>query len=152
MKGRKNIRSLFLRRIAVLISICYLLGPLHQPMNTFLHFVSHQLEAPAHILSHENDLANHGVNDDEAHGMLVNQETHDHQIIDLLESFLKTSNSEQPIEDSFISKVQIDKHKVEFYELVIHPIVYTNKTTFDSSSYLLLSGYQRNVDRPPASL
>lgn len=104
----KGIKPLFIKRLALLMSICYLMNPLQQQIKSAFHAISHAIEVPTSVMGH-----NSNSEIDEIHGNHKHQKNanhHDHSLIDLIDSVLTASKESNDSEDSMIVVVKIDKH------------------------------------------
>ena len=100
----------FVIKIAILVmSICYVFGPSHTEVNKLLHVITHQLEMPDNVISHST-VSNLDYEVHETHALNKSEEVHNHNLLQLLDSILKASGSEQNHDNSKILTLKIDKH------------------------------------------
>lgn len=104
----KGLKPLIVQRLALLIGICYLMNPLHQQIKSVFHEVSHALETPDYIMSHNAstlDYESHSHNDYQ-----IDTLRHEHQLIDFIDALFAASEENDGSEDSVLTQIKIDKH------------------------------------------
>lgn len=147
----KKVKVRLVKLLAMTMSICYLAHPLQLQINTLLHELSHGLELPNHVLSHENttDLT-YAVDSHHSHGKRITD--HTHHLIDFLDILFQASNDDKNPKDAMFSKLKLDKH-LTYYELLLPP--YFEMGMF--KCFLPPKGMQtqeqfNNLDPPPQYL
>ncbi|NAS30797.1 hypothetical protein GTQ40_07430 [Flavobacteriaceae bacterium R38] len=168
MNFKENIQPYIIKSIAVVMSMFYLAGPLHEQFNILLHNISHNLNAHESSLNiaetdHLNDdhsLKDHthvkthsepvvlykkDIKDTHTHDELNNHD-HEHQIIDFIYSLFDVPDSDDS-PDSF--RIKVDKHIV-FYDDYLHKgnIVASQKVYWNIKTDLL-NGFQKQLEQPP---
>ena len=105
----KGLKPLIIKQLALLIGICYLLNPLQNQINEVFHVVSHALETPNYIISHDsNTIYEHQSYEHSYHRF--GDLDHDHLLVDFINSVLEASNDNEDSEDSILTQTTIDKH------------------------------------------
>ncbi len=152
MKARfvhKWVKPMFIKQIAMLMCICYLLNPMYHQVNNLLHTISHGLEIPDVVLSHQaraSDAHNysHGYHE---HG--ISEVQHKHSFIDFVNAIFEALNTEDQSSDTSIKDKKIDKH-IATQQYHLHKLITINVDVvfweFVRKSHV---GYQYTTDRPP---
>lgn len=99
----KNIKTHIIKFIAIVISITYLVMPIHKEVKSTLHSISHFLEIPKNILSHDKK-------DNLNYKTASTFTYHEHKILDILDSFSKANTSDSDSNQQRIVISKIDKH------------------------------------------
>lgn len=94
--------------LATLMSICYLANPLHRQINGLLHGLSHSLEIPHYVMSHDYDTSVDSLSENHAHD--TNHLDHSHHFIDILDLLFEASKNDGGSGDSWLLKSKFDKH------------------------------------------
>lgn len=132
------------------MSILYVLGPLHVQVNKLLHTIVHALEMPDNILSHKDSSSTLNVHKSNTHKSAIVQ--HNHNVIDLVATILKGTNSENESHNKPIKLNKVDKHiKIR------NSFDNENRLKFslETSSYFiekeskLCKGYPTDFKKPP---
>ena len=108
-KLKKGLKPFFLNYLAMFIGICYLANPLQNQISTVFHEISHVLEIPDNLLSHETTL-NHGTISHYYHEHNNLDDNHRHTIIDFLDAIFDASGNNEPSEESLPIDIKFDKH------------------------------------------
>jgi len=147
--AQQGCKPIVLKIAIVAMSLCYVFGPLHQELNSFLHAVTHQLEMPQDILQHDNSRSSDFQK--QAYTTHISDSGHDHKFLQLLDSLLKASDSEKNQEDSIRASVKTLKY--------IKPNIFKNhKTTilpflakhiFLFKKQKIKKGFQTGIIEPP---
>ena len=90
--------------IAIVISIIYVLMPIHKELKSALHSISHFLQMPDHLISHnQNENLNYEV---KVPTILY----HEHKILNLLDAFTDANTSANESNKPNLVDSIIDKH------------------------------------------
>ena len=89
------------------MGICYLVNPLHQQINSVFHNVSHALEIPDYIMSHDSNYEHESYGHTDYQ---IGNLNHDHEIVDFIDSVFDASDEDGGSEDSMLTEIKIDKH------------------------------------------
>ena len=144
----KGLKPLFIKKMALLMSICYLMNPLQQQINTVLHELSHGLELPNYVMTHEIDSKDaFETHVDDSH--YDNAFTHKHTLVDFINTIFQASNDNNNSNDSQHTEITWDKHitsnRLELppkFELLI-------AKNFSAPKQLLQEGQFKKLGRPP---
>lgn len=118
LQSQKGLKPLLIRYLAFVIGFCYLANPFHQQIRTVFHEISHLIESPETVLSH-NTSFDHGEHltehSHDHHSFGVDLEDfattdHQHTLLDLIDSLLDGSDQQHPGEDYFSFLLKWDKH------------------------------------------
>lgn len=104
----KGLKPLVIQRVALLISICYLMNPLLKPLTNLAHAVTHSLETPNSIITHHTLTTAH-----QQHGhedRYINDVQHQHIFENIINAFFEASSTSGSSEDSIATITQLDKH------------------------------------------
>ncbi len=112
----KGLKPQFIKQIALLMSICYALNLLQFQISPILHSISHVLEVPDNMISnHSMSSSGYGIHDHRDHDSM--QITHEHEIIDLLDSILESSKEENDSDETILSELKFHKQiSIEKYQ------------------------------------
>ncbi|GAB5472884.1 MAG: hypothetical protein Mars2KO_09830 [Maribacter sp.] len=148
---KKKAKVQLIKILAMTMSICYLANPLQRQINIVLHELSHGLELPSHVLSHENTTNMTFMADSHhSHGKSITD--HTHHLIDFLDTLFEASNEDQGSEDPLFLKSKLDKH-LTYYELLLpsyFEIVMLK--CFIPPKGLQTQGLFKDLDHPPQYL
>jgi hypothetical protein len=126
---------------AVVISLIYILIPLHNELKSALHGMSHYLEMPDVVLSHnQNENLNYKTSTNSFHG---------HKIIDLLDYLAEATNNNEDSNKANLVDNKIDKH---FYssKYKVLKLGFTKSTlVFDNYIEKLKEGFYEKIIDPP---
>ena len=105
----KGLKPLLVKRVAMLIGICYLLNPLHNQLNDVLHVISHGIEMPDNIIEHDSPvLSDHHLHDQREHVSSI--ENHEHPLMKTVDLIFGTSSDHDGSKENIPGQVKIDKH------------------------------------------
>ena len=90
----KGLKPKIIKHLALLMSCCYLLGPVQHHVTTILHEIAHGLEMPSSVLSHNS--AGYDEEVHQAHKHEIVTVDHDHELIDLVDTIFEASNERGP--------------------------------------------------------
>lgn len=144
---RKGLKPLFIKRLALLMSICYLVNPLQPQIKTIFHTVSHAIEVPNFVMSHNSNSLNnefHGHQEHRTHTM-----QHDHSIMDLIDSVFTAFNENNDSEDSILFKIKMDKHITTYEFELIEGLKIKVLPNFWALEKKQKSGFFQNIKKPP---
>lgn len=148
---KKSFNTLVFRAIAVLISFCYLLSPLHKEMGVFLHEITHLLQEPNLEVSHSHDRYDGDSGKHHEHALTNSEHNHSHHFLDFFNDIFKDIENRKNSKDSNTLVLKIDKH-IQHKEQYKRPFGFVfykqNKTTFFITKQTHL-GYLNNLLRPP---
>ncbi len=108
-KYSNGLKPHLIKQMAMLMSICYLMNPLQQQINSLLHSLSHELEIPNYVLSHDSN-ANIVLT---KHYHFENQDTaseHHHALIDFVDSIFEAYHENHNSDNSQLTDAKWDKH------------------------------------------
>lgn len=147
----KGLKPLFIKRLAMLIGICYLLNPLQKQISFVFHEISHAFEMPDYIMSHNsNSSYEHKVS--EHLDSRIGDVNHDHEIVDFIDSAFAASNNHDGSEDSLLNEVKIDKHITSYqFQLQKHIDINISLKIWSPSEDSELV-YLRQLEEPPQYL
>lgn len=133
----------------MLISMCYILGPLHNEVGKILHTILHQIEIPENIISHSDDAFTH--NEYSKDHILYYENEHNHTFLDFLNRVLKTSDNENNTDNSVIVNFKIDKHirnKEKLENRIVFISTLRNKI-FKFQNKSIQKGFLYTILQPP---
>ncbi|MEM7381547.1 MAG: hypothetical protein AAF361_10185 [Bacteroidota bacterium] len=127
----------------------YLISPMHQQIGGIIHQISHRLEAPHTVISHESDQKEHAY---QMH-QVGQPADHGHALIEFFQTFLKgTDGTDFPPTESMELKLKLDKHfKKQAYNFANSDYLQPDSI----NSYLnseLLSGFPFSIYNPPENI
>lgn len=129
---------------AVVISLIYILMPLHNEFKSALHSMSHYLEMPDVVLTHnQHENLNYKTSTNSFHG---------HKIIDLLDYFADDTNNNEDSNKANLVDNKIDKH---FYPSKYNiPELVDKKSTQELNNYTekIKKGFFRKIIDPPIAI
>ncbi len=139
------------RTMAVFIALLYLLQPLHEPIKLVVHSVSHFVQKPAQIISHNESYNTGTTAHHEYHSHQYHQVSHDHGVIDFLDALFSGEDKESNDDQTIVEIQKIDKHNIVntlgWETSFISPV--TLSKTFSEETN---SGYLQELLRPPVFL
>lgn len=150
----QDLKPQFIKQMALLMSICYLLNPLQNQINMVLHEISHGLELPNSVLSHKAHLTettydNHVIH---AHDNSYFEHEHEHPLVDFVNSIFEASNKENNSDNSQLVEVKWDKHITAYkFKLPIHYKIKVSKR-FYSFEKQLKTRHSKRLKEPPQNL
>lgn len=145
---KKGLKPQYIKQLALLMSICYLLNPLQHQINTVLHELSHGLEMPSSLLSHETPLdTSSKVHESHDHSEHVDE--HEHLIVGFLNTIFEASNQDDASGNSQLVEIKWDKH-ITSYQFTLTPN-FKNKIEkhFFPSKEKLKLGHSKKLEEPP---
>lgn len=145
-KKGKYFKPLMIRVLAVFMSVCYVLTPLHQQINTVLHSISHFLEVPVDVMSHNQIEFFEGHQHVNHYSFKVD---HEHNLIDFLHSIFKASDNEDRSQESLATKLKIDKHFISSDCLIKRSLLMSSKNSFFDLVRPCIDGYSWELYAPP---
>lgn len=146
LNRKRHIKRIWLKSAAVLLSFIYLAQPISQPVGQLLHQIVHLLEVPSTLMDYKID----GHHETFAHHQ--EEDTHEHNFIDLFRSYLEQPFSTESPGESAYFIVKLEKHfaeqnKMEFFSTAI---LKNNKILKSVDNTLL--GHPSKVYKPPQAL
>lgn len=144
----KGLKPKFIKQMALLMSICYLMTPLQNQITSVLHELSHGLEMPNSVLSHKAN-EHSFIEIHNPHEHKTQNSSHEHPLIDLVDLVFDSSKENHKSDKKSLSKVELKKH-ITFDEVIL-PIKFQNKTNklFFAYDTALLVGFSEELDAPP---
>ncbi|XMO85994.1 hypothetical protein AAFN75_14485 [Algibacter sp. AS12] len=145
-----NILNSFFIKIAVIaMSLCYVFGPSHYVVSQLLHTISHSIEASTLFSGHHSHEHHH----DHHHirtGHAVT-ETHSHEILEVIDSVLESSNSESDSKKSEIVTFKLDKHLEtnKYYQIQNLDWSLKGQSAFNFNKQKVRKGYINGLIEPP---
>ena len=104
----KGLEPPVVKAIIVTMSLLYILSPLHMEISKLVHSISHAIEMPDTVLSHQNKTAFIKTHNSFEHESVnVN---HDHEILDFLETILEETNTKSEFPNTLSKPKNVDKH------------------------------------------
>lgn len=100
----KEIKRHVVKVVAIIISVIYLVLPIHNEVKSLLHSISHSLEMPNVVMSH--NYQKHQVIDYEK----SERTAHKHKLIDLLDYVFGADSSEKDSNKPYNLEHKVDKH------------------------------------------
>ncbi|WP_299102888.1 hypothetical protein [uncultured Winogradskyella sp.] len=140
-----SIKNNLFRVTAVVITLCYILGPAELPISKILHNLSHHLQAPSYVLQHDFEGNHIAVN--KLH-IVENKNSfssnHQHNVIDFIDEVLNnSSNEDKNHQGESILDLKINKHITSNKYILVfqnnnekEPSIYQNKSMIFKSRYL----------------
>ncbi len=105
----KGLKPKLIKHMALLVSICYLVNPLQQQISMVLHEISHDLEFPHYVMSHETNLnTNSEIHLKHSHHVVTSD--HEHNLIDFIDTLFQGLDESNPSNDSLFTEIKWDKH------------------------------------------
>ncbi len=144
----KGFKPNLIKQIVLLVGICYLINPLQNQITSVLHSISHGIEMPQTLLSHDEN--NDQLNNLHKHHNHDNSKSeHDHQFIDLVDSVFEASNEEGNSEEIPVNKVKVKKHITSVS--INLPLKYDFKVSKEYFTFVsrLKEGYPKKLEFPP---
>lgn len=108
-RSTKGLKPFIIKYVAMLMGICYLINPLQEQIHILLHEITHALESPTQIISHESNL-NFEHKSLNHFDPSANDIKHEHGIVDLINLVLDSSSEKNNPKESLLKEVIIDKH------------------------------------------
>ncbi|MEW4924165.1 hypothetical protein [Algibacter sp. 2305UL17-15] len=140
----KQLKIHIIKFVAITMSIAYLIAPLHNEINSVLHFISHNLEKPSVLISHNFDI------NSEVKLMPSAISSHEHRIIDFIDTIFGEDDAEQKDSKQPNPKEsKIDKHLSSFnYGL---EKLFSTKRVSTTCCYTdkIQSGFYKKIKIPP---
>ena len=144
----KGLKQILIKRLALLIGICYLLHPLNDQLNHVLHAISHGIEMPDNIIEHKSIV----VPDDHLHDQHLHEalsENHEHVVLTTIALLFGTSDDHEGSNENIPGQLKIDKHIASssyqrlpyFFLQVEHVFLNPFKRTRE--------GHKRTKENPP---
>lgn len=144
----KGLKPQFIKHLALLMSLCYLLNPLQNQINTILHGISHGLEAPSSLLSHKvGSKTSSEVHENHSHD--DRNIEHEHPIVDLIDSIFEASNQNDDSDHSQLIEIKWDKHINTFHFTSIIKFEIKIVKGYFPLTEKLKKGYSKRLEEPP---
>jgi hypothetical protein len=150
---QNSVKHNFFRAIAVMITLCYILGPAQLPLRSILHTISHNLEIPSYVLQHNEEANNDYVNqlNSGINSSMENLE-HQHEVLDILEVIFNKKSNDNKNHNGETTTVdfKINKHITSNkYNFVFQKSHSTDKPEFWITHRFYKKGYLEQLYRPP---
>ncbi|WP_147321478.1 MULTISPECIES: hypothetical protein [unclassified Arenibacter] len=129
------------------MGICYLLNPLRQQINVVFHKISHGLELPKFIIPHSTLSADPLVHENHQH--IDYQDFHEHEFLDLVNSFFETSPEKNRSNDSFLVTIELDKHLIGSWDLKFKNRFYHTENNYSRNRKNTQKGFFSKSLKPP---
>ena len=144
----KGLKPKFIKQMALLMSICYLMTPLQNQITSVLHELSHSLEMPNSVLSHKSN-EHSFIKIHEPHEHETQNSSHEHPLIDLVDFVFDSSKENHKSDKKSLSKEELKKHIT--LNKVILPIKFKNNSNklFFVHEAELRVGFSEELDAPP---
>lgn len=145
---KKGYKPQFIKQMAMLMSICYLMSPLQHEISSGLHGFFHSLDMPSFILSH----TDHNQNSIEVHPQHDHEnqsDVHEHPFIDLVATVFEAAKENQESDNTPLSKTELKKHITS--DAVAVPIGYSKMVTHEYFIHKikLRIGHFNPIETPP---
>ena len=132
--------------IAIVISIIYMLIPIQKELKSALHGISHFLQMPDHLISHnQNENLNYEVK-------VLTILYHEHKILDLLDAFTDKNNSANDSNKPNLVDSKIDKHFHSSKYKVIKLVTTKSSSVLDNYHEKVKDLFYKKIKRPPKKL
>ena len=146
----KGLKPQFIKSMALIMGVCYLMNPLQNQISNLLHTLSHELSQPASVLSHQQTTTEnqkiHSNHDHDERGF-----DHEHKVLDLVNSIFEASDTDNDSDESQLVKVKYDKHiSTHVLEMPVPWISRLNKNV-NCKSYFVIATYLKKCKEPPRS-
>lgn len=139
----KKLKARIIKFTAIAISLMYVFMPLHKEVKYVLHGISHALEKPDNLISHnQNENLNYKFK-------VSKTKYHEHNILDLMDAFSELNNSTKNPNVPSIIDIKIDKH-YHYSKNNIQKLTDTKSATvIDSYKEKLKDLFYRKIKIPP---
>lgn len=142
----------FIVKVAIIImSLLYVLGPVHREVKHLLHSITHVLEMPDQVLSHKDETtAILGINAHKSKYHIKKDSSHHHKLITFIEEILKSSG--QSKSESSPIKVKVDKHIQNYNSEAIDnttTLSHNTRNIFYEKEKRICKGYLNGTLDPP---
>lgn len=135
--------------MAMFMGICYLANPMHQQINSVFHEISHLLEAPNTLVSHQSDqMDNHHEYHEGGEHTLATAD-HRHTLLDLIDSIFDASDTQHPEDDTALILIKYDKHISSRYLILPKIFSFTTSQNTDAVEQKVKIGYLAHPEEPP---
>lgn len=94
----------------MIISILYLVQPMHRQINHTLHSLSHILELPDQVIGHKDQLVDSHATHHYLHDHAISVTKHEHHIIDFVIDMLASDKEKQDQNKPAVDFLEMDKH------------------------------------------
>jgi len=155
-KRRIEIQSFIMKSIVLVISMCYLLGPIREEISSILHLILHTIEMPDQVLTHDDFQIEEKYREHTSYEHKPIQKTHNHKTLSFIKELISTinddsfSNDEVPLEKLTHYKHINDEHIG--YDDVVYNLWIVNKTDYPSEYQKTKKGYDLTPKEPPRSI
>ncbi|TMM53770.1 hypothetical protein FEE95_17885 [Maribacter algarum] len=144
----KGLKPFLIKRLALLIGLCYLLNPMQKQISIIFHEVSHALEIPNYVMSHSpNSSYDHQSYDHIDYH--VDDITHEHILVDFFDSVFKAFDENDGAEDSLFTQNKIDKHITTYQFHIQKHFTISVPEKFWFTQDKLESGHRKSLKEPP---
>lgn len=143
-----GLKPLFIKHMAIFMTICYALNLFQHQINPILHTLTHSFEAPVGLISHET-ISN---NDYEIHGHYdhkIANTTHEHKILNFIDSLFNKNDKEDHREDSILVESKVDKHLTKEHYKKQPFCEYQNLQNYCEIVKKSNKGYPHRNEQPP---
>ncbi len=147
----QGLKPKLFKQIALLMSICYLLGPLQPLLTALLHELSHGLEMPTSVLSHETTASDY-MEVHDAHTHDNPKADHDHKLIALVDSIFEASNENHESDKNPTLETKLKKHITSDVMVVLIQFLEKDPKEFGTLKVPLHLGHSKVPDVPPQLL
>ncbi len=135
--------------MALLMGICYLANPMHKQIRTVFHEISHLLEAPNILLSHQSHSIdhNHDYHEDGEHTLVTAD--HQHTLLDLMDCIFEASDEQNTEDDTALILIKCDKHNSSRYIILPKTFPFTTSQNTNAVEQKVKIGYLDHPEEPP---
>lgn len=152
---QQGLKPFICKAIIILMSLTYVLGPMHVEVGKFLESVRDVFEAPEYVISHKKKShKNEKIDFHKVENHTKNQKREKSKVIAFIQKILKETNKSNENSDSRIVHHKIDKH-INNYQYILYEenIVLLPKVEhqFSENIQAVSKGYLKGFKEPPKS-
>lgn len=152
MPNRKlhKIKEKYKKITVILLCIFFVLGPLHKQISKALHAITHAIEMPDHIISHNSKKLHIQTHNSIKH--IAKKTKHNHKILDLVTDFLNFNKNSTLPQNKIIKSNIVDKHikiKINFKEVNPVKSALNTENNFTNNNTKLCKGFFSFIKEPP---
>lgn len=114
--------QLLIKRLALFMGLCYLIGPLHQPLNAVLHEIVSSFESPNQVIGHHADIDDNEIALRTGHDHDMMEIQPGHSLVDFINMIFENSEKDKNSDQSKPDKLEIDKHLTTSAQFLNHNV------------------------------
>ncbi|WP_139205261.1 hypothetical protein [Algibacter pectinivorans] len=132
------------------MSLYYVFGPSHYVVSQLLHTISHSIEAST-VFSGGHSHEHHHHDHQHTQTEYAVTKTHSHEILEVIDTVLESSNSESDSKKLEIVNFKLDKHLETNKDYQIQNLDWSLKgqSAFNFNKQKVLKGYVNGLIEPP---